>query len=162
MKKNNQGFMLVEALIMSVVVIGVLVFMYVQFQNISTSYDKSFSYNTVNNLYITHELKTFLNDNNYLEEIKEDIASSGTKYVNIADYSITSVVWSELKNRGNVKTILIADESLSSLKGRRTSGLSEKFNDFINYLKVDKEENKYRILVEFNDDTYASIKFGGE
>ena len=34
MKKNNQGFMLVEALIMSTVVIGVLVFMFIQFPKI--------------------------------------------------------------------------------------------------------------------------------
>ena len=40
--KNNKGFMLVEALVMSMIVIGTLTFMYIQFQNISRSYEKSF------------------------------------------------------------------------------------------------------------------------
>ena len=74
--------------------------------------------------------------------------------------NITDSSFKELINKGQIKTIVLADEALSKLKGTKTSDLSEKFNDFINYLKVDKEDNKYRLLIEFQDDTYASLKIG--
>lgn len=156
MKKNNKGFMLVEALVMSMVVIGTLTFMYIQFQNISRSYEKSFNYNTITDLYITNEVKNYLINNNLLDTYKGKVTASSTKYTIIDD--ITDSSFEMLKFKGQVKTILLTDESLSELKGKKTSTLSEKFNDFINYLKVDKEEGKYRLLIEFNDDTFASLK----
>ncbi len=156
MKKNNKGFMLVEALVMSMVVIGTLTFMYIQFQNISRSYEKSFNYNTITGLYITNEVKNYLINNNLLDTYKGKVTASFTKYTIIDD--ITDSSFEMLKFKGQVKTILLTDESLSGLKGKKTSTLSEKFNDFINYLKVDKEEGKYRLLIEFNDDTFASLK----
>lgn len=156
MKKNNKGFMLVEALVMSMVVIGTLTFMYIQFQNISRSYEKSFNYNTITDLYITNEVKNYLINNNLLDTYKDKVTASFTKYTIIDD--ITDSSFEMLKFKGQVKTILLTDESLSELKGKKTSTLSEKFNDFINYLKVDKEEGKYRLLIEFNDDTFASLK----
>lgn len=158
MKKNNKGFMLVEALVMSMVVIGTLTFMYIQFQNISRSYEKSFNYNTITDLYITNEVKNYLINNNLLDTYKGKVTASFTKYTIIDD--ITDSNFEMLKFKGQVKTILLTDESLSGLKGKKTNTLSEKFNDFINYLKVDKEEGKYRLLIEFNDDTFASLKIG--
>lgn len=158
MKKNNKGFMLVEALVMSMVVIGTLTFMYIQFQNISRSYEKSFNYNTITDLYITNEIKDYLIDNDLLDTYKDKVTGSSAKYIIIND--ITDSSFKMLKFKGQVKTILLTDESLSGLKGKKTNTLSEKFNDFINYLKVDKEEGKYRLLIEFNDDTFASLKIG--
>ena len=158
MKKNNLGFMLVETLIMSMIIIGLLVFMFIQFQNISTSYDKSFKYNTVNGLYITNEIKNYLSDTN-LETIKNTVASSTSKYTIVSCSTDTTL--NSLCIRGNIKTILLTDEKLSGLKGKRVSdsNISETMYDYINYLKVDKEEG-YRILIEFADDTYASLKIG--
>ena len=156
MKKNNKGFMLVEALVMSMVVIGTLTFMYIQFQNISRSYEKSFNYNTITDLYITNEIKDYLIDNDLLDTYKDKVVGSTSKYIIIDD--ITDSSFEMLKFKGQVKTILLTDESLSGLKGKKTNTLSEKFNDFINYLKVDKEEGEYRLSIEFNDDTFASLK----
>ena len=158
MKKNNQGFMLVEALVMSIVIIGVLVFMYVQFQNISRSYDKSFHYNTVTGLYLTNEVKEYLTVNDLMDSLKQEVTESSKKFV-IIDYEKTGS-WGTLLTKGNIKTIVIADEGLTEIKGKRTSDFSEKFNDFINYIKVDKLDNEYRLLIEFSDDTYASLKLG--
>lgn len=158
MKKNNKGFMLVEALVMSMVVIGTLTFMYIQFQNISRSYEKSFNYNTITDLYITNEVKNYLINNNLLDTYKDKVTGSSAKYIMIND--ITDSSFTELVKEGKIKTIILTDESLSGLKGKKTNTLSEKFNDFINYLKVDKEEGKYRLLIEFSDDTFASLKIG--
>ncbi len=160
MKKKNQGFMLVEALIMSIVIIGVLVFMYIQFQNISRSYDKSFHYNTVTGLYITNEIKVYLDSNSYLDTIKDTVKTYTDKCYDITNYT-SDASWASLKQEGKIKTILICYyENDDDLKGKRRVGLSEKFNDFINYIK--KEKNTYRILLEFEDDTYASFRLGDD
>lgn len=168
MKKNNQGFMLVEALVMSMVIIGVLIYMFIQFQIISRNYDKSFSYNSVTNLYFTNEIKNYLKINDTLTEIKNDIDNAQKKYVivyqnnswNISDYNTS--IGNNLISKANIKTIVVANESLSEFKTERTVGFSEKMNDFIHYVKVDKQEEFYRIIIEFNDDTYASLKIGGK
>lgn len=157
--KNNKGFMLVEALVMSMIVIGTLTFMYIQFQNISRSYEKSFNYNTVTGLYITNEVKNYLINNSLVDTYKNEVDNNTSKYIKIGDITDSSFV--ELKEKGQIKTVILANESLSELKGKKTKDLSEKFNDFINYLKVDKEGNGYRLLIEFNDDTYASLRIGG-
>ena len=157
--KNNKGFMLVEALVMSMIVIGTLTFMYIQFQNISRSYEKSFNYNTVTGLYITNEVKNYLINNSLVDTYKNEVDNNTSKYIKIGD--ITDSGFVELKEKGQIKTVILANESLSELKGKKTKDLSEKFNDFINYLKVDKEGNGYRLLIEFNDDTYASLRIGG-
>ena len=157
--KNNKGFMLVEALVMSMIVIGTLTFMYIQFQNISRSYEKSFNYNTITDLYITNEVKNYLINNSLVDTFKNEVDNNTSKYIKIGD--ITDSGFVELKEKGQIKTIILANESLSELKGKKTKDLSEKFNDFINYLKVDKEGNGYRLLIEFNDDTYASLRIGG-
>ena len=49
-KKNNKGFMLVETLIVATFLVTTLLFIYVQFNNITRTYDTSFRYNTVNGL----------------------------------------------------------------------------------------------------------------
>lgn len=157
--KNNKGFMLVEALVMSMIVIGTLTFMYIQFQNISRSYEKSFNYNTVTGLYITNEVKNYLINNSLVDTYKNEVDNNTSKYIKIGDITDSSFV--ELKEKGQIKTVILVNESLSELKGKKTKDLSEKFNDFINYLKVDKEGNGYRLLIEFNDDTYASLRIGG-
>ena len=46
MKKNNQGFMLVEFLVVSIFVLGTLIFLTIEFNNINKSYNRSFKYDT--------------------------------------------------------------------------------------------------------------------
>ena len=160
MKKNNQGFMLIEALIMSTLIIGVLVYMFIQFQNISRSYDKSFSYNTVTGLYITNEIKNYLSSNNKINDLMNNVKAAEKKCIEIKD--LDDATWNELLEKGNIKTVLFTDESLSKLKGQYNSSFSEKLNDYINYVKVGEQVDKYRVIIEFNDDTFASLRIGGE
>ena len=160
MKKNNQGFMLIEALVMSTLIIGVLVYMFIQFQNISRSYDKSFSYNTVTGLYITNEIKNYLSSNNKINDLMNNVKAAEKKYIEIKD--LDDATWNELLEKGNIKTVLFTDESLSKLKGQYNSSFSEKLNDYINYVKVGEQVDKYRVIIEFNDDTFASLRIGGE
>ena len=44
MKKNNRGFTLVETLVVSSFIVGILVFLFAQFSKLKKSYDASFEY----------------------------------------------------------------------------------------------------------------------
>lgn len=183
MKKDNQGFMLVEALVMSIVIIGVLVFMFIQFRNISRGYDTSFSYDTVPAMYYTNELKEWIITNGYLYDLEYDLGTEDylhvvkyieedNEYAFFAMYIEEDDVYEELYDHNSqleslvdaaeIKNVVIADEGLTGLKGVYNSEFSEKFNDYINYVKVNGEVNKYRIVVEFFDGTFASLRLGGE
>ena len=58
MKKN--GFALVETLIVSTVVASILIYMFVQFNNLQNRYSESFRYNDVDDLYKLDSLKSYL------------------------------------------------------------------------------------------------------
>lgn len=158
MKKNNAGFMLVEALVMSMVILGVLIFMFIQFENISRGYDRSFHYNTIQNLYMTNEIKQYLIKSSDWDNLKEEVKIDEKKYVKITNRYDEDGTFVQLKQETNAKTIVLADEPLSLLKGYKIEELSEKMHDFINYVKVDNVEFEYRLLVEFDDGTFASLR----
>ncbi|MEG2311383.1 MAG: type II secretion system protein, partial [Bacilli bacterium] len=62
-KNNNRGFMLIETLICSTFIVGILIVLYTQFERINKSYEDSFKYNTVNNLYLVNNFKMYLLQN---------------------------------------------------------------------------------------------------
>lgn len=153
MKKDNRGFMLVEALVMSTVIIGVIVYMFIQFQSLSKNYDKSFHYNTVSGLYVANEVRNYLIDTAKLDDLVTSLGSGA--YVSI-DYSETT--WTAFTTAAGINQIIFAEENLSELKGKNIEGISPKFRDYINYLKVYNNAGIYRILIEFTDETYASLR----
>ena len=58
----------------------------------------------------------------------------------------------------NVKNVIITTEGAEVLKGANNVLSSAKLEDYIKFLNVDNHQNKYRIIVEFNDETFASVK----
>ena len=154
MKKNNQGFMLVEALVMSTVIIGVIVYMFIQFQTLNKNYDKSFNYNTVSGLYIANEVKNYLFNQNEINGLISNLESA--VYVDV-DYPDNDT-WTTFKAQAGINKIIFTEEALSELKGKKIEGITPKFRDYINYLKVYNNPGIYRILIEFTDETYASLR----
>ena len=63
MKKNSNGFTILETLITSTLVISTLVFLYVQFNNLERNYDDSFRFNTVNGIHKAKELSKYYQAN---------------------------------------------------------------------------------------------------
>jgi len=59
-------------------------------------------------------------------------------------------------NASNVKTVLFTNENLVTLKNN-TDGLNQTMIDFINYINYETTTG-YRIIIEFNDNTFASLK----
>ena len=161
MKKNNKkGFVLAETIAISVVVMTSLVIVYTQFMYLSKSYSRTFNYNSVNNMYLANNIKMFINNdgldnlingltaNNYI-----DITSCPTEY--FTEYIYCQTLLSNL----NIKQVIFTKSDLDDLKNNLSS-LSEKMKQFINYIN-DEENDKYRIIVEFKDETYSTLLMDG-
>ena len=159
MKKiNNSGFMLAETLIVTVFVSGILIYLYIQFSNLNKSYEDSYIYNTVETLYALDDIKIYIErEDQILEYINTNIED--LKYIDITDCSLFTEVdyCKKLFEVENIKSIFITtnqvpDESIIQY--------NEEFTTFIK--KINKEGNQsYRIVAEFNNYTYATLRFGG-
>lgn len=95
-------------------------------------------------------IETSLNNNNYV-----DLTTCPT------DYFTEYLYCQSLINKLNIKTILFTKEDTSNLVDslKTNNPFDEKMKKFINLISSDKEANKYRLIVEYKDGTFASLKF---
>lgn len=158
-KMNNKGFMLSETLIVATFLVTVLLFLYVQFNKVTKTYDTSFKYNTVNGLYSTNNIINYIKTDG-LDNLKIELLNEGIEFVNITschtDYFNETDYCSVLMETLNIKTAIFTNENLTTLKSIDT-GLEQTMIDFIEYIKFE-EIDGYRVIIEFNDNTFASLK----
>ena len=62
-KLNNQGFALVETLIVSVFVLGIFTLVYVNYYPLIGEYEKRENYDAIESVYKTNTLKKFIESN---------------------------------------------------------------------------------------------------
>jgi len=157
-KNNNSGFMLAETLIVATFLVSTLLFIYIQFNGITNKYDDSFKYNTVNGLYTTKNIIKYIS-NDGMDYLKDTIDNSEIDYINITDcpniYFTETNYCSALMSASNVKTILFTKENLDNLKN--ITELDQTVTDFINNIDYEVVHG-YRLIIEFNDGTFASLK----
>ncbi len=158
MKKSyNKGFMLAETLIVTTFVAGVLIFLFIQFSNLNKNYDDSYKYNTVEGIYSAKNIIDYIkSDTAALTTIGENVNYSSN--LNITDCNIFSdidycLLLFELEN---IKKIYIASNYFDKTT---FSNASSSIQKFINKINAESDE-KYRIVVEFNDETFATLRFG--
>jgi len=158
-KMNNKGFMLIETLIVATFLVTTLLFIYVQFNNITRTYNNSFKYNTVNGMYNVKNIIQYIN-NDGIDNLKNTLVGDNIYYIDITSCPNTYFSETEycniLMNASNVKTVLFTNENLVTLKNN-TDGLNQTMIDFINYINYETTTG-YRIIIEFNDNTFASLK----
>ena len=160
MKKNNKGFLLAEVITVSVVTIVALVIIYVQFVAVDNSYYKSFKYNNVDKLYLANQLKQFINGDN-ANELYSDIENiSYADITNCDAYFIERTYCRNLINAIDAKQVLVTKLDTSSIldKLKQNKIVSSDMYTFISNNK--SLENGYRLIIEFNDNTYATLKLG--
>jgi len=158
-KMNNKGFMLVETLIVATFLVTTLLFIYVQFNNITRMYDNSFEYNTVNGLYNAKNVIQYINSDG-INNLKTALTDENIYYIDITE---CSDVYFSKKNYCNVlmesldvKTVLFTNQNLDGLK-TNIDNLEQTMVDFINYISYENTIG-YRIIIEFNDNTFATLK----
>lgn len=159
MKKKQKGFVLVETLVVSLLVLTVLIFLFLQLNTININYQKSFRYNTVEGLYATNNIKIYILKNGY-ENLKKAINES-TPYIDFtgceSTYLENTSQCSNLINALQIKKVLFTTDNIEKLKSSKNN-FEQKFLDFISYINT-KEEDRYRLIVSFENDTYATLKF---
>lgn len=159
---KNKGFTLLETIVVSLFIGSVLLYLFTQLSNVSNNYDKSFSYNSVNNLYGASSVEKYLREIGF-SELKNDVDASALGYIDITDESGTTtgsnVVYSEIMNSISAKTVIITKDDLTDLKDNlENKEFSEDFKKFIESTNNTPEINKYRLFVEFRDNTFATIR----
>lgn len=156
-KKNNKGYMLAETLIVTVFVSSVLIFLFIQFTNLSKSYDESYIYNTTEGLYALEDIKTYINkDQTFISYLEENIDTLG--YIDITDCNLfnNKEYCLNLIEIENIDKIFI---STNLIPKDKVNGYNEDFNIFIN--KINREgEEPYRLVASFKNSTFATIRLG--
>ena len=159
-KSNKKGFVLAETIAVSTVVLASLVIIYTQFVSVNNSYNQSFHYNNVNNLYLIDNIRNFIAQDNSLNKLVN--ALDNNTYLDLTncsnEYFLEYIYCETLFNYANVKTVLFTKEDMTDLKAEISdTSYSETLKQFIKRTNNSLEDN-YRLIVEFNDDTYATIK----
>lgn len=173
MKKNNRGFMLVEVIITSTVVLTAMIGLYATFSRVYSKYNEKNSYYSVEGVYSARVLFEYLlrndltsyfnNSNDELIVMKNGTCSTTVK--NKADKTIG--ICDDLKSVYGVQSIIMTEYDkgrLTTLKGN--TSFSILFRDYINYVinyyDIDNSsEFNYIILVELkkgNDYYYANLR----
>lgn len=161
MKKNNQGFMITEALIVSTIVLGVLVFMYAQFKSITNGFNQTFKYNTVENIYKSNEIKKFI-ETDATDNMISLLENSKKNYIDITECKIETynnkVFCSTLYEKLGVKTLLLLTEDISGIDPMEIENLDNGTRKFLDYIKNNYTGNYHRIVVSYDDGTYATLR----
>lgn len=176
MKKNEKGFTLLETLIVSTVVVGTLIYLFTQISNVKTNYDISFKYNTIPGLFSAKNVVEYMKKSGYSTLITT-LDNSASDFVEIENNSSLDYgnndYYLKLKDETNIRKVFFVKDDISSLKDKvkacydsdTTNNTAicneeEEMKKFIRNLSTDSLPNTYRLIIEYNDLTFASIEIG--
>lgn len=179
MKKNEKGFMLVETLVVTTLVSTVLIFLYLQFTNIVNNFNRNLKYNSVNNMYASHDIKELiLKDQNgtfytnLIQLLTTNINNHTTNYLEILTTCDTKSGAYNLVDCENFKEITDfyeIEQIIFTLEGNKlTDNDYTKLNDsyFKNFIKSiennsnteNNNKNIYQLIIKFKNQKYANIR----
>ena len=181
MKKNNKGFLMVETVVVSTFVMFVLIILYIQFSSLLINYKKSYTYNTVSNIYNLSAIKDYLIENQGEDGSSLNAQlSETTPYIVIysngncnKDIALSNIDFcNEVAKAGDFETIIYTNSDVTKLKDiiKNTDDaiFTQGFKNFIT--KINNIDNKNRLIAKFVDNhsetddkthyTYATITYG--
>lgn len=189
MKKiDNQGFVMVETIVVAVFVIGICTFLFTNFLPLIADYERVSEYDNVDTKYKAHEIRKMLlrefdKDAN-LTSIFSSHISSNTGYYRYQNYSEEVGDEVVVKNRLcslltspnycnkllstdylNVKEIIVTPFKLSNFKGivKDNQDFERSLREYVEYLPdyskySNRYDSYYRIIVAFNDERFSNIE----
>lgn len=172
MKKNRyidtKGFMLVETLLVSLTIAGILIYMYAQFSTINDTYQRLYSYNTTEGLYHADVIKQFMV---LYTESNPNNLYNGLKAKNITDCSFIAnpdkKYCESLVAEINAKFVILTNEDFSAPANRNAisnlfTGTNKKYdtslNKFFKQIVNDKGDN-YRLIIIYEDGSIATLLY---
>ena len=167
MVKKSKGFMLLETLMVSLTVTGLLIYVYTQYVKINDSYNDVYQYNTANEMYYLAYIRDDILNNapNSLYRSVEDSSngciggydSSAATYISSGDYKILNLTTlNELKisEMYMCKGSLTATQKQNFIKNQIKSVALKRF---VNLMENSDED--YRLIVAFKDGKAATLRF---
>ena len=173
---KNRGFMLIETLVASTIILGALVFLFVQFSSMKRAYDTSFKYNTIPGLYSAKVLTTFLEEHGhnsiddklnsceYVLLSGNSLSSIGSCSINATNYSNNSTdsnLFDKVINSISAKHVIYVGNNITGLQTKLKSSnpdpniFDEGFRKFILQLDPIEYNSRKRVLIEYKSNTYA-------
>lgn len=156
-KMDNKGFMLAETLIVTSFVAGVLIFIFIEFTNISKNYEDNYTYNTVEDLYALEDIRDYiLEDDLAITNIEDEL--SNKDYIEISNCSIAGDKDYCLKlfELVNVDQVIISKNKFDKSKFNNSD---KNLEAFVKKISI-KGSEVYRLIVSFKNSTYATLRFG--
>ena len=159
--KSNRGFAITEVLVFSTVIIGVLVFMFAQFKNISRGFQYSFKYDTPEGMYLANNVINYINDSSY-DKLVTLLNTKVEGYVDITECNIDNSnlisYCSALFQKSGIEKIYFANENLSGVR-QNINQFDSDFKNYINQIKVTNVDDDYRIIIKYTNGSFASMRF---
>ena len=171
--KNNRGFLLAESLVVSTFVLTVLIFLFVQYQNLMTTYKNNTDYNNPEAIYNLGSFGQYLNaDPSRLTSLSDSLGSNA--YIRVYDKSSggcnvnlgLGTFCDTLFNAAGAKKVIYVGSDLTNLKNyiknNDDSYLNQSLRDFIRRIDADAIENKGRLIAQFDNGYYATVALDTE
>lgn len=158
-KRKQQGFSLLETLIVSTFIVAVLIVLYTQYIVIQKNYDKTYLYNSVPTIYNTRQITNYLKAKEATFVI-QTLATTSNGYVDITDCAniTNSTYCKDLFKTLEVKTVIIAENDLQKLIAELNvnNPYTENLYDFVKLIDT-KNNSKYRVVVEYQNGNFGSL-----
>ena len=165
MKKNRmfdtKGFMLVETLLVSLTIAGILVYMYTQFSSINSSYQRLYSYNNTDTVYQAGAFREFMmrytrGNGIYTDLIATEVNCNNLS-LNVANKDYCDMIYSAINPKIIILTKGRFDESdvLAQITNAEDKVVVK------NFLKTIEqgESDKYRLIILFDDNRVSTVDY---
>ena len=160
MKKNNRlGFMLIETLLVSTFVLGVLTYLFMQFSALKRSYDDSFRYDTVPGLYGVRNINQYITRLGEYSTLQSSVNDT-YGYVEFSCAMISGTTCSALVTNLETEKIYFVKDTV--FKSYITTDLAifesdDELYHFCKKINFGDADTDYHLIVKYNDNTYATM-----
>lgn len=171
MKKNNKGFMLIEAIVTSTIIVTAMIGLYASFNKLYVNYNSKNQYYSIDAVYATKLMFQDMLDSGDINAIINNIFKDGHgEYLIYTNDTGTQCSvgssCSQIASFYNIKNMILVEYDKESLKELQNGTLNETFNEYIDYVinyynVTTSEEYDYLLLTEIYDGTdyyYANLR----
>ena len=110
-------------------------------------------------MYLANNIVNYINDNDF-DNLVQKLKESPQNYIDITECSIdhfsVSAFCEDLFESSNIEKILFTYENTNAID---TTNLEEDFKNYIKNIQTLKSITDYRIIIKYNDKTFASMRF---
>ena len=178
MKKNNKGFMLVELIITSTVIVAALIGLYTSYSRIYSLYQEKNTYYNIDGVYATKEMINDLLETGNLNSLLNQLKRSNYIYiidnkncVEHENYNIGSAC-TTIKDLYNINKMILVEydkNTLNKLKNESIEPINETFKEYIDYVIKyygikENDDYNYIVLTEIEignkQYNYSNLRIG--